>query len=262
MSLSDRDEDVQSSEKGIIRILCLHGKGNNGKSFQTILEPLEKDLGTRLASLNEINTVEFDYLTAPFDMDEDGDGKHLKMEWWTLPPGVRSFNAKEYGGFKQSSALVENALLEKDYDFIIGHSQGAILLSALLSCEDWKDRVYGSTKARPVRKQAMGHVFNGSAWPNPFTEQLERFSSNAKTSVENSATKPKNLFIIGERDNINPLEGAERVRDAFKKGGLEVTSCYHSGGHSLPVADSAVLGEIVDWIVKLVNQHQNKKLEQ
>jgi len=258
MLLSNRDEE-SSSEKGIVRILCLHGKGNNGLSFQTILKPLEKVLETRLTSRNDMKRVRFDYLTAPFAMEDDGDGCHSKMQWWTLPSGVRSFNAKEYGGFEQSSALVENKLLENEYDFILGHSQGAILLSALISCDEWTDRVYGRIKSQPARKQAMGYIFNGSAWPNPFTEQMEGFAYQKKNKLEISEIKPKTFFVIGERDTVNPPEGAERVRDAFKQGGLEVESCYHDGGHSVPVSDTAVLAEIADWIADLVNQQRQNK---
>ena len=61
------------------------------------------------------------------------------------------------------------------------------------------------------------------------------------------------LFVIGKRDNVNPPEGAERVREALINGGIEVESCYHDGGHAVPVNDAAAADKIVDWIVDLVN---------
>jgi predicted esterase len=258
MSMSNIGEEKPmevSKEDGIVRILCLHGKGNNGASFQSILEPLENDLNIKLALLPEKRKVEFTYLTAPFTMEDEG-GTGTTMQGWTLPPGVRSFEAMEYGGFEESSKLVENALFEKDYKFVLGHSQGAILLSALISCDDWTNRIFSfdRTKTEIAREQPMGYVFNGNAWPNPYTEQVEAFTcKNVFASSGRTRRAPKALFVIGKRDNVNPPEGAERVREAFINGGIEVESCYHDGGHAVPVNDAAAADKIVDWIVDLVN---------
>lgn len=256
MSMANDDDEKPmevSKEDGIVRILCLHGKGNNGAAFQSILEPLEKDLNVKLALLPDTRKVEFTYLTAPFTMEGEGD---TNMQWWTLPPGVRSFEAMEYGGFEQSSELVEKALLEKDYNFVLGHSQGAILLSALISCDEWTDRVFSfdRKKTETAREQPMGYIFNGNAWPNPYTEQVESFTyKDVYASSGRTRRAPKALFVIGERDKVNPPEGAERVREAFMNGGIEVESCYHDGGHAVPVNDAAAAGKIVDWIADLVN---------
>ena len=55
-----------------------------------------------------------------------GDG----YAWWTLPPGVRSFNATEYGGFEESIVHIEKAWTEQGpFDAIIGFSQGVCVLA-------------------------------------------------------------------------------------------------------------------------------------
>jgi hypothetical protein len=87
-----------------VRILCLHGKGGNGKRFVSkSLAPLRKLLQNRLEQMNAEHEISFqwDFLTAPFEIpsgkiiNEDGKG----FSWWSMPPGVRSFNAVEVSSF-------------------------------------------------------------------------------------------------------------------------------------------------------------------
>ena len=306
-----------------IRILCLHGKGNSGKSFQSLLYPLEEKL-RRIASINS-NTdndpdhipdaqasssrppikfqFEFDYLDAPFQMEQ---GNCNKLQWWTLPPGVRSFNAEEYKGFEQSAQLVEHAMTsyrrmrndvdvvvdgdididigsdsdggdnkstDAPYQIILGHSQGAILLSTLMTNKAWTEQVFGSSGSGDVDDKVidnerkaypmLGYVLNGCAWPNPYSIQLESYQyldqhpyphlheNENETGSQSLCELPKSLFVIGHRDKINPPEGAERVRDALIRGGLKgVETCYHPGGHSIPVQDQVALETIARWIVE------------
>jgi predicted esterase len=239
----EKSKTVSTENETIINVLCLHGKGNNGKSFQKILAPFEEQL--RKKTSPPLN-FQFDYLDAPFPME---DNKHDKLQWWTLPPGVRSFNAKEYKGFEQSSKLVEEALRHKDYHFILGHSQGAILLSALIACDSWTKTVFGEKQ----KHHPIGYILNGCAWPNPYKNQLESYqysSSNDTNITVGNSHKPTIFFIIGEKDNVNPPEGAELVRNALMKGGLEAKSCYHAGGHAVPVKDEKAVEEMVHWIAE------------
>ena len=233
-SASHRSDTSAKDTDQIINVLCLHGKGNNGETFQNILSPLEKKLHSQGTAMNL--KFHFDYLDAPFVMTNDPSEK--KKEWWRLPPGVRSFHAKEYQGFDISKSLVWNAVQNKKYDLVLGHSQGAILLSALITSNDWKTDI-------------KGYIFNGAAWPNPFEDQMNEFQKreNDMTSFLNQS---KFLFIIGDADTINPPESAMQVRKVFEtiKSGLShnVDTIHHSGGHAVPVKDEIALQSITDWI--------------
>ena len=97
-----------SSNNVCIRILCLHGKGGNGHQFiNSSLLPLRSLVEKRLSSLNNNNeeegidssSISFQWksLTAPYEIsppseEEEDDGGY---SWWTMPPGVRSYNANE-----------------------------------------------------------------------------------------------------------------------------------------------------------------------
>lgn len=227
-----------------LNVLFLHGKGSNAQKFRNQISPLEEKLQSQAAAMNV--KFHFDYLDAPFLMSNDTLGN--EREWWTLPPGVRSFHAKEYQGFDISKSLVWNAVQNKKYDFIVGHSQGAILLSALITSQDWNVDV-------------KGYILNGAAWPNPFDDQMNKFCEEKEyMSSSSSLNQSKILFIIGDADTINPPESAIKVRNALEHNGsgfkkhIHVDTIHHSGGHAVPVKDEMALQSITDWILGVVFQ--------
>ena len=249
-----KSSDGQDKGKKVINVLCLHGKGNCGSTFQKMLAPLEESLNSSTSSGGTFN---FDYLTAPFRMDAEADSDE-RMQWWTLPPGIRSFNAKKYEGFEASKELVNNALHEKDYQFICGHSQGAILTSALLTMKE-SDNIFTPKSNTNENATLLGFILNGNAWPNPYSENLENHqhqneeeeiskSEEGHIHSEYESRSPQVLFVVGESDKINPPKGALRVRDAMERGGLQVNTCHHPGGHAVPIEDDKALQEMVDWI--------------
>jgi hypothetical protein len=93
----------QEDDEVCVRILCLHGKGGNGPKFvNTTLKPLRSLVEPRAAAItnnpakkNCSQRVSFQWgeLTAPYEIlsGEDAGG----YMWWTMPNGVRSYNAQE-----------------------------------------------------------------------------------------------------------------------------------------------------------------------
>jgi predicted esterase len=148
-----------------------------------------------------------------------------------MPPFVRSFNATHYEGFNESSALVLETIASTRPDLVVGHSQGSILIAALLAVQ-----------SIPVHPR-LGYVLNGVAWPNPYTTELEGLlSSGALGGV-------RVLVLSGERDAINPPDQARRVAEALERAGADVTVVSHPGGHAIPAEDAAAaLEEIRAWI--------------
>lgn len=201
----------------------MHGSGGNGLEFSTKFHPLGEILlkkhGVRIQIIS---------ITAPFP-------KGRGHAWWTMKPGARSFNATEYEGFHESVNLVLEAMEELDdddnIDLVVAHSQGAILISAMLGLN-----CIGSDKHPP-----RGYILNGVAWPNPYGEKL----LSAKLSE-----KIKILFVMGEDDSINPIESAEKVQHSLKRAGCKIDMHKHHGGHSFPVDDSISMEVITKWIIE------------
>lgn len=213
----------ESQDIPLVRILALHGSEGTGPDFIERLEPLR-------GALNRDNlNVQITALTAPFS-------KGAGFAWWTIPPGVRSFTATEYEGFETSVALTLDTLQQQGpFDLILGHSQGAILLSALLALK----RIPSHPK--------MGYILNGVAVPNPFKSELEQLQ--ILPGGENDIV-PRVLFIVGENDRINPKTTAETVKTCMERAGLQVSACYHPRGHSVPVEDANVLRVLADWVLE------------
>jgi hypothetical protein len=230
------------------RVLVLHGKGSNGKQYRNTLSVLEQTLQAKASSLNR--QFVFDYLTAPYPMPNNDKNTIIdRREWWMLPPGVRSFQAKEYIGFEDSALLVENALTNQKYDFLLGHSQGAILASILMTTSS----IFSSNHTQ----RPYGCILNGVAWPNPFQEHLYHYATNMKPILNTT----KALLIIGKMDDINPPEGGEKVRDIFKDSGkISVETIYHENGHSFPTQDPMTMEAICNWIIS-TSSHNTTTLD-
>jgi hypothetical protein len=265
---------------------------------------------------NSIISVEWDCLTAPYALDDGGGG----YSWWTMPSGVRSYNAMEvrgnmcvlflfdvmcsnfmrmaishfvgrrmpiiaplhprytkknwrkqhtqYEGFEESERMVIDGIFPKSnndrcaYDIILAHSQGAILMSAILSM---RERLWnGGGGGRPY-----GYILNGCAWPNPYGYSLSSMADGRISGIidddddDPSSSLPRVLFIMGREDVINPIDSAMRVHDAHRDAKFDASIVMHDGGHSVPMGkdgDSArALGEVVDWIVGIARRKASSR---
>jgi len=205
---------TNAADDRIIRILTLHGSGGNQREFLSSIAPIE-------LSLTEKNIrVELISMDAPIP---NGNG----FSWWTYGPEERSSTAKKYCGFDESAAMVLGAFERAKVDVVLAHSQGAILVTALLAL----NLIPSHSNAR--------YLLNGVAWPNPYSNELGSLKLDSA---------PRVMFVMGERDTINPVDGQERVRKCMELAGCNITVCSHSGGHSLPTNDKAAIEAIIEWI--------------
>jgi predicted esterase len=242
------------------RILCLHGKGGNGEEFLERLLSLRTLLDNRLADEKKRGdvasnvSIKWEALTAPYQISDTD-----TYAWWTMSPGVRSFNADEYIGFDESASKVMDAVFPSNassavaeeciYDLILGHSQGAILLSALLA-----------TNINLQRSNCGSFILNGAAWPNPYDEALTSLS--AQNTQHRIMKDTRMLFIMGKSDTINPIESAKQVHDCYKAAGLDVSIVYHEGGHSVPngkdLDSERAMRDVCDFILRSVREKADR----
>jgi len=205
-----------------VQVLALHGSGGQAVNFA------KGTLGHWKDHL-WMENIELEITAVQGHVPKD-DG----YAWWNLPPGLRSSTADHYDGFDESCKLVLDAFRDKNnanetFDLIVGHSQGAILLTALLALD------------KIERHPTAGYILNGVAWPNPYTEQLE--------SLKISADKaPRVLVLVGETDAMNPPEQGERVARALRDAGCDVTTVRHPRGHAVPVQRGETWDAIQAWI--------------
>lgn len=208
------NEDSSYDSK-TIRVLALHGSEGNAEEFPIRLQSLKTALADAEMKL-EITSVQ-----APFPK---GNG----FAWWKMPPGVRSYTASDYEGFEDSAHKVLAAMNAQTFDLVLGHSQGAILTSALLTLE------------RIPYHPRRGYVLNGVAFPNPFKSQLESLE------IEDA---PRVLFIMGLKDRINPNSTGEKLCVGLRTSGFRTSTIKHPGGHGFPGNFEKTINDIVGWIL-------------
>lgn len=240
LSSTNMDTSSYNAATAPLKVLALHGSGGTAEEFPSRLVALNKALVFHSSSDgdNKLEVeLEITAIQAPF-VKENG------FSWWTMPPGVRSFNAKEYTGFEESATKVLNVWKNGGFDVVLGHSQGAILLGALLAL-----------KRTPYHPPG-GYIMNGVSFPNPYSGELESLNEDVTTDNDDDDGdgngSPRILFLLGKRDQIAPNATGEQLRDLLEKGGLEISSCYHEGGHAFPEEDvgAETMKTIAEWILQ------------
>lgn len=249
-----------TSKKTTLQTLALHGSGGRARSFEEGTLWQWRDNLAAAANVEDHDTA----CTTALDLEITAVQGHVPKDdgfaWWFLPPGLRSSTATSYEGFDESCRLVMDAFKTKrgvddntkSFDLIVGHSQGAILLTALLALRKLEERHH----------PRVGYILNGVACPNPYTEQLELLKIVAgSTDAAAAAPAPRVLVIVGEKDAMNPPEQGERVARALKQAGYKVTTLYHPGGHAVPVQRGETWDAIQAWIIEGLKTEDGPKIK-
>lgn len=265
----------------LLRALVLHGKGGNQESQARKFSPLVSAFAGQ---------VDFSFLQAPHAMPvrelSFKGQREPGYQWWSLEAGQRSFTATEFEGVESSIQLVTDTLcsgiLPRDldgndsvgvckegtaeasagsgFDIIWGHSQGAILVSILLS------RLFNGgweRKHRHHHKFPRLAILNGATFPRPFVGELERTRTLTCAQLDSSrdngpsrtptSTSPyprstaaennilplltHSLHTFDVSDPINPASSAREVSGVF---GPYARTMTHSSGHNVPMDASAI----------------------
>lgn len=216
--MSTSTDQSTADGKATLRILALHGSEGTASEFPNRLESLK----TALAKDHNIQ-LEISVVEGPF---RKGEG----YSWWTMPPGIRSFTAEEYGGFDEAAVRVVDTWKNHDppFDLCLGHSQGAVMLASLM------------TLNQVPYHPRLGYVFNGVSFPNPYREAIKSMSTASPARV---------LFVMGTNDKVTPNETGEELRDAFEEVGIAVETIKHAGGHAIPNGQGDIIRAIIAWIL-------------
>jgi predicted esterase len=224
MSSTDSTNETGASEPSSsrLRVLLLHGSGGTADGFAATMQHWREAI---MAAPQNID-LEFTAIQAHVE-------KENGYAWWSMPPGVRSFTAESYDGFEISTEKVLQTMQQQDppFDLVVGHSQGAILTTALLALDKIPQHPRG------------GYILNGVAWPNPYTREFQALRMAGGAA-------PRVLMIVGANDQMNPPEQAMRVRAALEQAGCALTVVSHQGGHSVPTEKYETLETILQWIGK------------
>eukprot|EP00474_Spongospora_subterranea_P000889 CRZ01347.1 hypothetical protein [Spongospora subterranea] len=194
-----------------MRILCLHGFGQNASNFQGKTGGLRRVL-KRFADL--------EYIQAPLqltpstaDQTESSPG----YTWWRFDA-----ETKEYEGWKDSVAYIRNYIVNNGpFDGLFGFSQGASMLYVL--CALQQQEVNSGQLAQPWHMK-FG-IFCGGFLPrDPAIPQLPQSQIIIPT-----------LHIIGQSDETVPADKSEGLARMF----ADPDIYRHPAGHFIPTVVEA-----------------------
>ena len=271
-----------------IRVLCLHGKGGSAQSFQQRLQPLIVHLSDVYGSDGQ--QAHFTFANAPHLIKKPpGSGSGSvgaaeAYEWWRLPEGERSFTAARYGGAEESVAMVESLLWGHGeeggqggqermggFDVVVGHSQGAMLLSVVLARRiaslanpnpnsNPNPNPYPSASCSTTSCRPLVAILSSPAWPLPYKDTIASLSNLAEPNPNpnrNPSSNPRPayglrcIFTVGAADLINPPAHTREIAGHFRSAlsnpnpnpnpspspspeHTAVQVLEHAGGHVLP----------------------------
>ena len=206
------------------KVLALHGRGGNARSFGSFLEDIVK---------RTENELEWTFLDGTVDegkrheFTKGEEGKALA--WWSLPANTRTYSVSKLEGLDGSLRRVRES---GPFDCLIGFSQGATLTSVLCAMKCGCADVVNGFDAVVLVSGARPGV--GEEW-----ELVKRDArKGAKTS----------LHVIGERDVVNPPDLGYSLADCFSVHGKEVVT--HKDGHIVPVDDEDIVQKIITTLTK------------
>ena len=194
------------------KAVALHGKGGGGALFRA-------DAGVK-GIVDELGgDVEWQFPDGTTEL------KQGARAWWDTPDGTRSFENDVWVGAED--ALDAAAAAAEGADVLLGFSQGAMLIGALLA----EKRVPESVRAC---------VLVGAAWPRPFASGLSDLVKQRLGPKAATYKSPALLHVVSPNDTINPPASAHMLQATL---GGDIL--YHESGHSVPVEKSA---EVAAWV--------------
>lgn len=201
---ASKGEELKITEK--VKILCLHGYGQNGQQFKSNLGPFGKYIN-KYADLVFISAPHV--VDSPESLLENG-----SLRCWWLNKDGKIFNNGPAVGFEESLKEVEKIWAEQGpFQGILGFSQGACFAGLLCLMRD-----KSVTTINPKFAILSSGFRSGSLIH--------------KNLYEETTTIPT-LNIYGKADEIIIPEMSELLAQSFDKAVI----IQHSGGHYFPATE-------------------------
>lgn len=221
LKLSSIHTKAEPSKAKMTRILCLHGKSQNGASFRSKIGGARRKLERK---------YELDFLDAPIALRPDpaasseaGTGEEPETDWgraWFLRDNVGDGKWRYHKIDEAVKYVSEYAKVNGPYDALLGFSQGGTLTTSL-----------AATGSIPGIKCV---VTAGSPYvPDTLL---------ADNVVEEGMRMPK-LHLAGETDSVVPIESTKMLCEHGGNGEFYL----HDKGHMFPTK-AAHVGHILQFL--------------
>ncbi|XP_060114710.1 esterase OVCA2 [Heteronotia binoei] len=203
------------SGRRVLRLLCLHGYRQDGRSFRARCGALRKALRGRA----ELLMVDAPHVVAA----QPGEANLLELSegsargWWFSNPQEGTFSALEETlsckGLEESLEAVAAACREHSpIDGLVGFSQGAALAGIICALKQRGDPCFQFDFAILI----AGFISRALDHQNYYQEPI----------------RVPSLHVLGETDRVIPAEMSQELASHF----TEPLFLTHPGGHFVPVS--------------------------
>ena len=216
-----------------MRVLCLHGRCQSGATMSNKIAGARKKLQ---------RVYELDFLDAPFEIQlairKDGDQGQppppRQLEWWIRD----EHTGKPKTNIKETFDYVINSTKDKDYDAVIGFSQGGLLGTAMVLSGAFPTVRAVVTAGSPFREEPF-------VMANKYAQQLEE--AEAIVATQRGKDIPK-LHFAGETDNMVPVDSVRQLCDIGGNGRIII----HEKGHLFPTK-AIYVNEMLEFLKKALD---------
>ena len=254
-SNNDNDNSMMSTKK--LKILCLHGRQQSAAMMSNKIAGARKKLQ---------RVYELDFLDAPFEIEQVGTTTTLcstttttksattlsddqqqsqqqsqqqrQLEWWTSSNHNTNSNS-----MKEAYEYVIESTKDKNYDAIIGFSQGGLLGTAMVSLGYFPTVRAVVTAGSPYRTEPFGII--------KLMEEQQKEEEKEEEEERNNVPK---LHFAGETDSMVPIESTKLLCEHGGNGRIII----HEKGHLFPTK-AAYVNEMLDFLkLSLESSADNK----
>jgi predicted esterase len=208
----------------MIRILCLHGARSN-----VVL--LKRSMKTLILKGSKMN-MEFDFLQAQFQSEEEQKAKSDLFQWWSFPTQGDMFIDTAYDTAAQSLKQLESQWKNGHYDVLFSFSQGSALAQLFMF------NLFQNKELSIPKCVVLCSTFD-----------ISPIELRWNTELNGHCNVCPVISCTGERDDlIPPTKSIQAVENVFDKSILK--QFQHAGGHYVPSRSESVM-ELLQYIYSL-----------
>eukprot|EP00534_Pseudo-nitzschia_fraudulenta_P005023 CAMPEP_0201127214 /NCGR_PEP_ID=MMETSP0850-20130426/29362_1 /ASSEMBLY_ACC=CAM_ASM_000622 /TAXON_ID=183588 /ORGANISM="Pseudo-nitzschia fraudulenta, Strain WWA7" /LENGTH=256 /DNA_ID=CAMNT_0047395979 /DNA_START=167 /DNA_END=937 /DNA_ORIENTATION=+ len=226
-TMSTATAAVAASKK---KILCLHGRCQSGAMMSNKIAGARKKLQ---------RVYDLDFLDAPFEIktvvgDNSGDDQQRpsppQLEWWTRDEstGKPQFTVKE--AFEYVMEFTE----DKEYDAVIGFSQGGLLGTAMTLMGAFPTVRAVVTAGSPFRQEPFDSA-------DQFIIDLQK--EQELSMIQHRGKDIPKLHFAGETDKMVPVNSVEKLCETGGNGRVII----HEKGHLFPTK-AVYVNEMLEFL--------------
>ena len=229
-----------------LKILCLHGRQQSAammsnkiagarKKLQRVYEldfldapfEIEQEVGTTTTTICSTTTTTKSATTLSDDQQQSQQQsqQQRQLEWWTSSNHNTNSNS-----MKEAYEYVIESTKDKNYDAIIGFSQGGLLGTAMVSLGYFPTVRAVVTAGSPYRTEPFGII------------KLMEEQQKEEEEEEEGKNIPK-LHFAGETDSMVPIESTKLLCEHGGNGRIII----HEKGHLFPTK-AAYVNEMLDFL--------------